>query len=69
MLVLTRTVGEQIVIDGNIIVTVIAVDGNKIRLGFQAPKSVRIDRAEIHQRKLEEEADQAPARNRVLAYA
>lgn len=55
MLVLTRRIGEQIVLDGNIIVTVMAIDGNKIRLGIQAPKSVRVDRAEIHQRRLEEE--------------
>jgi Global regulator protein family len=34
MLVLTRTIGEQIVIDGNIVVTVVAIDGNKIRLGI-----------------------------------
>ena len=49
MLVLTRKVGEQIVIDGNIIVTVTAVDGNKVRIGVSAPPKVRIDRAEIHQ--------------------
>ena len=49
MLVLTRKVGEQIVIDGNIIVTVTAVDGNKVRIGVSAPPQVRIDRAEIHQ--------------------
>jgi carbon storage regulator len=56
MLVLTRKVGEQIVIDDNIILTIVAVDGNKIRLGIQAPKSVRVDRAEVHQRRLNEEA-------------
>jgi carbon storage regulator CsrA len=56
MLVLTRTLGEQIVIDGDIVVTVTAIEGNKVRLGVQAPKSVSIDRAEIHQRKLEEKA-------------
>jgi carbon storage regulator len=69
MLVLTRTVSEQIVIDGNIVVTVTAVDGNKVRLGFEAPKSVRIDRAEVYQRRLDEEAHQTPAPNRLLAYA
>jgi len=54
MLVLTRTIGEQLVIDGNIVVTVVAIEGNKVRLGIQAPRSVRLDRAEIHQRCLEE---------------
>lgn len=56
MLVLTRKVGEQLVIDENIIVTVLAVEGAKIRLGIEAPKSVRVDRAEIHQRRLDEVA-------------
>jgi carbon storage regulator len=56
MLVLTRKVGEQIVIDDNIVVTIVAIDGNKIRLGIEAPKSVRVDRAEVHLRRLNEEA-------------
>lgn len=53
MLVLSRKVGEQIVIDGCITVTVVAIDGNKIRLGVSAPPEVRIDRAEVHQRRQE----------------
>ncbi len=53
MLVLTRKVGEKILIDGNITVTVVAMDGNKIRLGITAPPEVRIDRAEVHRRRLE----------------
>jgi carbon storage regulator len=59
MLVLTRQLGEQIVIDGNIILTVVAIDGNKIRLGIQAPKSVCVDRAEVHNRRLAEQASAA----------
>jgi carbon storage regulator len=55
MLVLTRHCGEQLVIDGNIIVTVVAIEGNKIRLGIDAPKSVRVDRQEVHERRLAEE--------------
>lgn len=50
MLVLSRKVGEQIVIDGGITVTVTSVDGGKVRLGISAPPDVRIDRAEVHQR-------------------
>ena len=57
MLVLTRGIGEQIVIDGNIVVTIVSIDGNKVRLGVQAPRSVRVDRAEVHQRRLGEKAD------------
>jgi carbon storage regulator len=53
MLVLSRKVGETIVIDGCITVTVVAVDGNKIRLGITAPPEVRIDREEVHRRRME----------------
>jgi carbon storage regulator len=56
MLVLTRHAGEKLVIDGEIIVTVVCLEGNKVRLGISAPKSVRIDRAEIHSRRLAERA-------------
>lgn len=49
MLVLSRKRGESIVIDGQVIVTVIEVRGDKVRLGVEAPKDVRVDREEIHQ--------------------
>lgn len=48
MLVLTRRVGEQIVIDGKIRITVTAITGNKVRIGVTAPDFVRVDREEIH---------------------
>ena len=51
MLVLSRGVGEQIVIDAAICVTVVAICGNKVRLGVTAPGSVRVDRAEVHERR------------------
>ena len=50
MLVLTRQVGQEIVIDGNIRVTVTAVNGNRVRIGIIAPPEVRVDRAEVHRR-------------------
>ena len=53
MLVLSRRIGEQIVIDGNIHVTVVAVQGNKVRLGVTAPPAVAIDRQEISERRRE----------------
>ena len=53
MLVLSRKVGEKVVIDGCITVTVVAVDGNKVRLGITAPPDVRIDREEIHRQRME----------------
>jgi carbon storage regulator CsrA len=52
MLVLTRRIGEQIVIDGVISVTVVAIRGDKARLGISAPPSVRVDRSEVHERRL-----------------
>ena len=51
MLVLTRRVGETIVIDGNIEVTVVAIQGDKVRLGINAPRSVPVDRQEVHERR------------------
>ena len=51
MLVLTRRVGEEIVISGDIRVTVVAVKGDKARIGVTAPKAVRVDRQEVHERR------------------
>jgi carbon storage regulator len=53
MLVLSRRIGEQIVIDGDICLTVVSVQGDKVRLGIVAPQSVRVDRQEVHQRRKE----------------
>ncbi|HEY0119407.1 MAG TPA: carbon storage regulator CsrA [Cellulomonas sp.] len=47
MLVLSRRVGEQLVIAGNIVLTVIEVRGDGVRLGIDAPLSVRVHRAEV----------------------
>lgn len=47
MLVLTRKIGERIRIDNEVVVEVLAVAGNHIRLGIQAPASVSIRREEL----------------------
>ncbi len=48
MLVITRKVNERIyVANGTIVVTVVKIDGNQVRIGFEAAKSVSIDREEI----------------------
>jgi carbon storage regulator len=47
MLVLTRRENERIIIDGRITVTVVRVEGNKIRLGIEAPHEVPIMREEL----------------------
>lgn len=50
MLVISRCVGEETVIAGNIRVKVLGIKGGRIRLGISAPDHVRVDRAEIHAR-------------------
>lgn len=60
MLVLTRRVGEAILIDELTRVTVMAIDGNRIRLGISAPEQVRVDREEVHDRRVEPGTDGGP---------
>lgn len=50
MLILTRRVGETLVIGDAIEVTVLGVKGNQVRLGIKAPKDVTIHREEVYQR-------------------
>ena len=47
MLILTRKLGESIVVDSEIQVTVLEVSDGKVKLGIEAPKSVRIHRKEV----------------------
>lgn len=47
MLVLTRNVGEKLIIDGNIEVMVVEAGGGSVRLGIEAPKDVHIVREEL----------------------
>ena len=51
MLVLTRRPGEEIIIDGNIRITVVSIKGDRVRIGIEAPPSVTVDRQEIHERR------------------
>lgn len=51
MLVLSRKVGETLVIDGNITVKVVRIQGNRITLGIEAPSDVKILRGELNQPK------------------
>ena len=50
MLILTRRVGETLIIGDNVSVTVLGVKGNQVRLGVNAPKDVSVHREEIYQR-------------------
>ncbi len=50
MLILTRRVGETLVVGDDVTVTVLGVKGNQVRLGVNAPKEVSVHREEIYQR-------------------
>jgi carbon storage regulator len=60
MLILTRRVGETLIIADNIKVTVLGVRGHQVRLGVDAPRDVSVHREEIYERIQEERADQLP---------
>ena len=53
MLVLTRRQGESIVINGEIEVSIVSIQGNKVRIGIEAPDWVTVDRQEVHKRRTE----------------
>ena len=48
MLVLTRCIGQSIVIGDNITVSVVAISGDQVRLGITAPRHIPVHRDEIH---------------------
>lgn len=48
MLILSRNVNESIVINDDIIVTIVKVNGDKVRLGIEAPKGVPVHRQEVY---------------------
>jgi carbon storage regulator len=52
MLVLTRRIGEEVVINEDIYVTVLAIRGNRVRLGIEAPLHTSVDRRELHERRI-----------------
>jgi carbon storage regulator len=56
MLILTRRVGETVVIGNDVDVTVLGVKGNQVRLGVKAPREVSVHREEIYKR-IKEEPD------------
>jgi carbon storage regulator len=50
MLILTRKVGETLMVGEDVTVTVMAVNGNQVRIGINAPKDVEVHREEVYDR-------------------
>lgn len=61
MLILTRRVGETLMVGDDVTVTVLGVKGNQVRIGVNAPKEVAVHREEIYQRIQKENSGEAPA--------
>jgi carbon storage regulator len=60
MLILTRRVGETVMIGEDVTVTVLGVKGNQVRIGVNAPRNVAVHREEIFERIKREEAGDSP---------
>ncbi|MDQ7073875.1 MAG: carbon storage regulator CsrA [Gammaproteobacteria bacterium] len=61
MLILTRRVGETLMIGDEVTVTVLGVKGNQVRIGVNAPKEVAVHREEIYERIKREQENSAKA--------
>lgn len=60
MLVLSRRLGETLIIGDDIKITVLGISGNQVRLGIAAPKDVSVHREEVYQRIQNEQGQPSP---------
>ena len=58
MLILTRRVGETLMVGDDVTISVLGVKGNQVRIGFNAPKEVSVHREEIYMRIQNEKSNQ-----------